>query len=80
MRQALPAVLWPLALSAQAWRQRAARQHERNLHIRFLRQRSADEQFHGVADDFLDEIEKRFDLLDPAQVRRTKQGWPSAFG
>src|SRR5262249_11554475 len=35
-----------------------------------------DEQFHTVADDLLDEIEKRFDLLDPTQVRRTKQGWP----
>jgi hypothetical protein len=38
-----------------------------------------DEQFHGVADDLLDEIEKRFDLLDPAQVRRTKQGWPISW-
>src|SRR5262249_14008324 len=38
-----------------------------------------DEQFHGVADDLLDEIEKRFDLLDPAQVRRTKQGWPLSW-
>jgi len=27
----------------------------------------------------LDEIEKRFDLLDPAQVRRTKQGWPLSW-
>ena len=38
-----------------------------------------DEQFHEVADDLLDEIEKRFDLLDPAQVRRTKQGWPISW-
>lgn len=38
-----------------------------------------DEQFHGVADDLLDEIEKRFDLLDPAHVRRTKQGWPLSW-
>ncbi len=35
-----------------------------------------DEQFQAVADALLDEIEKRFDLLDPAQLRRTKQGWP----
>lgn len=38
-----------------------------------------DEGFHGVADDLLDEIEKRFGLLDPARVRRTKQGWPLSW-
>ncbi len=38
-----------------------------------------DEQFHTVVDDLLDEIEKRFDLLDPALVRRTKQGWPLSW-
>jgi hypothetical protein len=38
-----------------------------------------DEQFHGIADDLLDEIEKRFGLLDPALVRRTKQGWPLSW-
>jgi hypothetical protein len=39
----------------------------------------SDEQFHSVTDDLLDEIEKRFDLLDPARVRRTKQGWPLSW-
>lgn len=38
-----------------------------------------DEQFHRVVDDLLDELEKRFDLLDPARVRRTKQGWPMSW-
>ena len=38
-----------------------------------------DEQFHTLVDDLLDEIEKRFDLLDPARVRRTKQGWPLSW-
>ncbi|MGH2549452.1 MAG: hypothetical protein ACRDHN_08680, partial [Thermomicrobiales bacterium] len=38
-----------------------------------------DEQFHAVADDLLDELEKRFDLLDLALVRRTKQGWPLSW-
>jgi hypothetical protein len=39
----------------------------------------ADEQFQSVADDLLDEIEKRFDLLNPVAVRRTKQGWPLSW-
>ena len=38
-----------------------------------------DEQFHGAVDDLLDEIEKRFDLLDPLLIRRTKQGWPLSW-
>lgn len=38
-----------------------------------------DEQFHSIADDLLDEIEKRFELLNPTQVRRTKQGWPLSW-
>lgn len=38
-----------------------------------------DEQFHGVVDELLDEIEKRFDLLDSSLVRRTKQGWPVSW-
>ena len=33
-----------------------------------------DEQFHGVVDDLLDEIEKRFDLLDPTDVRAHQAG------
>src|SRR5262249_18820069 len=39
----------------------------------------SDEQFHGIADDLIDEIERRFDLLDPAHVRRTKQSWPLSW-
>jgi hypothetical protein len=39
----------------------------------------SDEQFHGIADDLLDEIEKRFDLLETANIRRTKQGWPLSW-
>ncbi|MGO8866222.1 MAG: hypothetical protein ACLQME_06940 [Alphaproteobacteria bacterium] len=38
-----------------------------------------DEKFHRVADDLIDEIEKRFDLLDPRNVHRTKQGWPLSW-
>jgi energy-coupling factor transporter ATP-binding protein EcfA2 len=35
-----------------------------------------DEQFHAIADELLDEIERRFELLDPAAISRTRQGWP----
>jgi hypothetical protein len=38
-----------------------------------------DEDFHRVVDDLIDEIEKRFDLLNPSQIRRTKQGWPVSW-
>ena len=38
-----------------------------------------DEQFHGIADELIDEIEKRFELLDPTMVSRTKQGWPLSW-
>jgi adenylate kinase family enzyme len=38
-----------------------------------------DEDFHTVVDDLIDEIDKRFDLLDPNQLRRTKQGWPLSW-
>jgi GTPase SAR1 family protein len=35
-----------------------------------------DEEFHRLNDELLDEIEKRFELLEVGEVRRTKQGWP----
>jgi hypothetical protein len=38
-----------------------------------------DEEFHEAADALMDEIEKRFDLLPPGTVRKTRQGWPQAW-
>lgn len=38
-----------------------------------------DEAFHEVADALMDEIEKRFDLLPPGDVKKTRQGWPVAW-
>lgn len=41
-----------------------------------------DETVHSVADELMDEIEKRFDLLprnSRTKIRRTKQGWPVAW-
>ncbi len=38
-----------------------------------------DEDFHGVVDELLDEIEKRFDLLDSNRLRHTKQSWPVSW-
>ena len=35
-----------------------------------------DEGFHQVADAMMEEIEKRFDLLPPGEVRKTRQSWP----
>ena len=35
-----------------------------------------EEGFHQVADALMEEIEKRFDLLPPGEVRKTRQGWP----
>ena len=35
-----------------------------------------DETFHEIADALMDEIEKRFDLLPPGIVTKTRQGWP----
>ena len=35
-----------------------------------------DETFHKIADALMDEIEKRFDLLPPSSVTKTRQGWP----
>lgn len=37
------------------------------------------EEFHQIDDALMDEIEKRFDLLPPGEVRKTRQGWPLAW-
>ena len=34
-----------------------------------------EEEFHRIGDELMDEIEKRFDLLPPGEVRKTRQGW-----
>jgi len=34
-----------------------------------------EEDFHEIADDLMEEIEKRFDLLPAGETRKTKQGW-----
>ena len=39
----------------------------------------ADEDFHQVTDALMEEIEKRFELLHPAEVKKTRQGWPIAW-
>ena len=36
----------------------------------------AEQEFHQMADALMDEIEKRFDLLPPGKVKKTRQGWP----
>lgn len=38
-----------------------------------------DEDFHRVSDELMDEIERRFSLLDQGAVRRSKQGWPQSW-
>ena len=38
-----------------------------------------DEDFHQVADALMEEIEKRFELLPPGKVQKTRQGWPLAW-
>ena len=38
-----------------------------------------DEEFHQVTDALMEEIEKRFDLLPPGKVRKTRQSWPIAW-
>lgn len=35
-----------------------------------------DEGFHQVADALMDEIEKRFALLPPGEIRKRRDGWP----
>ena len=34
------------------------------------------EIFHGIADDLMDEIKKRFDLLPPGTITKSRDGWP----
>ena len=34
------------------------------------------ETFHEITDALIDQIEKRFDLLPPGKVTKTRQGWP----
>lgn len=38
-----------------------------------------DEDFHRLVDDLIDEIERRFELLNSNQIRHTKQGWPVSW-
>ena len=38
-----------------------------------------EESSHAIADSVLDEIERRFELLPPGELSRTKQGWPLAW-
>ena len=38
-----------------------------------------EEDFHEVADDLMEEIEKRFDLLPPGKIQKTRQGWLLAW-
>lgn len=38
-----------------------------------------DEKFHQVSDALMEEIEKRFDLLPPGEIQKTRQGWPLAW-
>jgi len=38
-----------------------------------------DEEFHQVADALMEEIERRFDLLPPGNVQKTRRGWPVAW-
>ncbi len=38
-----------------------------------------DDEFHQVADALMDEIEKRFDVLPPGKLQKTRQGWPLAW-
>ena len=35
-----------------------------------------DNEFHVIADEMMDEIETRFDMLTNGLIRKTKQGWP----
>ncbi len=35
-----------------------------------------DEGFHTIADQLMDEIERRFDILSDGEIQKTKHGWP----
>jgi hypothetical protein len=39
----------------------------------------ADDEFHHISDELIDEIEVRFSLLTDGTVRRNKQGWPQSW-
>ncbi len=38
-----------------------------------------EESFHRVADDLMEEIKNRFDLLPPGKIQKTRQGWPRVW-
>lgn len=38
-----------------------------------------DEEYHAIADEIMDEIEKRFRRLEERTFRKTKQGWPISW-
>src|SRR5437016_6533784 len=38
-----------------------------------------DERFQALADEFMDEIERRFELLTGGEMEKTKQGWPRSW-
>ncbi len=38
-----------------------------------------DEEYHTVADEMMDAIELRFDMLKAGSLKKTKQGWPIAW-
>jgi hypothetical protein len=38
-----------------------------------------DERFQTLADAFMDEIERRFELLTTGEIHKTKQGWPRSW-
>ena len=38
-----------------------------------------DQDFHQATDALMEEIEKRFELLPPGEVKKTRQGWPLAW-
>jgi len=37
------------------------------------------EEFHGIVDSLIDEIEKRFTTLDFGELKRNRQGWPTTW-
>ena len=38
-----------------------------------------DEDFHVIADELMDEVKRRFELLVPNSLRRNTQGWPRSW-
>lgn len=38
-----------------------------------------EEDFHRIADELMDEIERRFDLVPPGKVHKTRRGWPLSW-